>query len=288
MAAQRGAGAAKAQKLLFLFDFPSPRRARVLAVRGGQMNRIVGVLAGWLAVACTAEAGCAPDEYYLDRKISYDVMVGSHPANMILFYHQDGTVEGVYAYAVSTADIVLRGRIEASDRLTLTEYVDGKAHATFEGSYPLARPGWGANNCQFAEGTWRALEGGKEPLAFSIDHAGSGPGRPGRLYQVADVDDDEVVNRAAMAFQRAVAERKPEEVAALARYPLRVRLGGKDGWIASREELLANYDTIFYPEYVELIRKDIPRVMMSTSQGVAFTAGIVWFDAYGRLKTLNN
>ncbi len=255
------------------------------------MKTILAAMCSLLA-ANVAEAECRLDAKQRDRLQSFELMVGSARAKLKLVIRSDDSIEGVYAYATSTEDIVLKGKIEDHERIVLTEFLDGQPHATFEGSFPSKRPGWGTsfeNNCAFASGAWWLAKGGQQ-LPFNMTTSGSGPGKLGRLYLVANVEDDEVVNRSAMAFRRAVIAHEPEKVADLARFPLRarVRVGGEEISIKSRAEFLANYDAIFYPEYVALIRADIPRVMMATSQGVAFTHGIVWFDAEGRLVTLNN
>lgn len=203
-----------------------------------------------------------------------------------------GRVEGRYAYAISTADIPLRGSLDAAGRnLKLTEYdAAGKAAATFNGTFKDSDPQFANGsklNCEVVTGTWTPANG-KPPIAFRLSEDSSTDAGFGHLYDVGGANGDEPVNKAAAAFRSAVLRNNREAVAHMIAYPVETGVSGKRTKIGTPAALLAHYDGIFTAKFRAAIAGDVPRLMFARDQGIMLGNGEVWFDGNGKVKALNN
>jgi hypothetical protein len=268
---------------------------------------ILGAAAfGALALAAPAQAGC--DLRMLNTLAGtafiYDGTIGEAPARLALVFRKDGGIEGRYALATSTAEIPVKGKLEpGSDRFTLTEPgADGKPAATFSGAFPQSEPRPppdpnaprprflpGAiystgpalpadTNCWLVFGA-REEAGASQEVKFertrTLDHP-----QFGHLYAIAGVTDDEVVNRRAQAFRRAIADNRREEAVKHFRFPIAFTIGGKFVGIENEKDLLARYDDIFRPDVRKSLTRLVPRMMLATEAGIVLAFGI-WLDSEG-------
>jgi hypothetical protein len=247
-----------------------------------------GVLAAILVFAAgAAHAACHPEA----SLTIYSGTIGKSVVRVALRL-TNGPVEGRYAYAVSTADIPLRGNLDAGGKnLKLTEYdAADKPAATFTGTFKDSDPQFvnGARlNCEVVAGTWTPANG-KPPLPFRLTEESSTSADFGHLYDVGGANGDEPVNRAAAAFRSAVLHDKREAVAHMIAYPIETQVSGKRTKIANPAALLAHYDGIFTAKFRATIAGDIPRLMFARDQGIMLGGGEVWFDETGKVKALNN
>jgi hypothetical protein len=242
---------------------------------------VLVVAAGAARAACHPESGLTIYSGTIGKAV---VRVGLHLTN--------GPVEGRYAYAISTADIPLRGSLDAAGKtLTLTEY-DGadRPAATFSGTFAESDPHFANGsklNCEVVAGTWRRANG-KAPLPFRLSEDSSTAADFGHLYEAAGATDDERVNKAAAAFRSGVLQNRREAVAHMIAYPLQTQVSGKKVRIAGPAALLAHYDGIFTAKFRAAIAGGIPRLMFARDQGIMLGGGDVWFGPDGKVIALNN
>ena len=126
------------------------------------------------------------------------------------------------------------------------------------------------------------------PLAVYLAAESSTSGSLGQRYAILGVQDDEVVNRGAQDFWRAVKAGDRRAVAARVAYPITVQVGGKRRRLGGPGALLEVYDAVFTPAFRRSIEAAMPRNMFVRDQGVMLGSGQAWFDARGRVVALNN
>jgi hypothetical protein len=78
-------------------------------------------------------------------------------------------------------------------------------------------------------------------------------------------------------LQTAVRTADKNKVAELIRYPISAYRGAKLVSIASPEELIRNYDWIFYPQLRNVLEEATPAKLFANSGGVMIGRGQIWF-----------
>ncbi|HEV7691203.1 MAG TPA: hypothetical protein VGO52_10285 [Hyphomonadaceae bacterium] len=275
---------------------------------------ILGAAAfGALALAAPAQAGCDPKLLNTPAGTAfiYDGKIGEAPARLAIIFRKDGGIEGRYAFATSTAEIPVKGKLApGSDRFTLTEPgADGKPSATFTGAFsqpvppsaavigipkpkfyraPSISPGPVTSpdraeafetNCLLISGARQETSGASQDLDFQRNRTLDHP-QFGHLYAIAGVADDEILNRRAQAFLQAIADNQREEVVKHFRFPIAFTIGGKFVGIENEKDLLARYDDVFRPDVRKSLARLVPRMMQATEAGIVLAFGI-WLDKDG-------
>jgi hypothetical protein len=77
-------------------------------------------------------------------------------------------------------------------------------------------------------------------------------------------------------LQQAVARHDPAAVAALVRYPIRVKLHGKPTYLNTPKAFIKNYDNIITPDIAAVIEKQKYEALFVNYQGAMFGEGEVW------------
>jgi hypothetical protein len=77
-------------------------------------------------------------------------------------------------------------------------------------------------------------------------------------------------------LQQAVAKHDPTAVAALVRYPIRVKLHGKPTYINNPKSFIKNYDSIITPDIAAVIQNQKYEALFVNYQGAMFGEGEVW------------
>ena len=269
-------------------------------------------LFGALALAEPADAACNPALANVPAGTAhiYDGVIGDTPARLALVFGKDGAIEGRYALATSTADIVVRGKLEpGSERFTLTETgADGKPRATFTGAFPEIEPapppsksgsggGFGGvytvpgeyvspgpgkgpdTNCWLVYGERQETGGASQRVklngARTIEHPSFG-----HLYAIAGVADDETINRRVQAFRQAIVDNRREEVVKYFRFPIAFTVNRQFVVIESERDLIKRYDEMFDARRRDYLAGLVPRLLQATETGVMLTVSI-WLDKDG-------
>ena len=245
----------------------------------------------WLAILLVlvqvpagAHAACTRDNP--DMLENYDGTIGEgYRARMTLVF-RGAQVEGLYFYATQLRDIALRGTTDGSD-LVLDELdAKGTPVARFEAKFVDRDPKQrfsGKLECEVVSGTWRKLDGGQAlPVYFAAESSTTGA-----LDNRYGDARDALVHRNAFRFWDAVKRGERKTVAASITYPISVQVAGARKRLRNPVELLANYDAIFSPRYVEAIVGAVPRNMFVRDQGIMLGRGEVWFGFDGKVIGLN-
>ena len=77
-------------------------------------------------------------------------------------------------------------------------------------------------------------------------------------------------------LQQAVARHDPAAVAALVRYPIRVKLHGKPAYLNTPKAFIKNYDNIITPDIAAVIQNQKYEALFVNYQGAMFGEGEVW------------
>lgn len=241
-------------------------------------------------VAPASQAACTRNEPgYL---WNFDGTIAEkYPVRMTLVFSGE-KLEGVYTYRSQLRDIRLRGRIEGGTKVLLDELDDaGRVTARFEGEFvtrdPKGRYGDSELACEVLIGGWSKV-GSAERLSFYLSTEGATAGSLRHRYGTIGVRDDEVVHRGAARFWRAVKAGDRATVAAQLRYPAAISIDGKRRRLQAPKDLLAVYDKVFTPKFVEAILDSTPRYMFVRDEGAMLGSGWVWFGADGKVTALNN
>ncbi len=228
--------------------------------------------------------------------VIYEGSVGKYPVRVALMYRADGVIDGRYAYASSTEDIRLSGRLkDDGKRLELTELdPKGNPTANFSAIF-LDHDASFANgtqlNCEVIDGNWQSTSAGRAlpfklhmdtvlpSSVFTFDH----------LYAVAGIENNETINRAAARFRRAVVKNERSAVAAMIHYLISVTINKERVTLRSAGALIARYDQVFTPTFRKAIEDAVPRFMFARYDGIMFgETGEVWLDGNGMVIGLNN
>jgi hypothetical protein len=84
------------------------------------------------------------------------------------------------------------------------------------------------------------------------------------------------VRQLVVDLQQAVARHDPTAVAALVRYPIRVKLHGKPTYINTPKAFIKNYDNIITPDIAAVIENQKYETLFVNYQGAMFGEGEVW------------
>lgn len=254
-----------------------------------------------VALAALAVALSAPVPAFADNALNYDGTIGTAGVGMTLYTKDVNTsllpaqkVVGKYFYNQYLRDIKLEGETDGNRGITLYELnSDGSKVAVMKGKFPETDPAGNVGRSKLEsevfQGTWCKMNGeGSLPLALRMRSSTvvSAPG--GAEYSVAGVDDATVFETKVQKFRTAVINGDRKVVASQLSYPVLTEINGKRRSIANSAELLKNYDQIFTPSYIDAIKKSVPHNMFARYDGVMLgERGEVWFDADGKVKTLN-
>ncbi len=215
------------------------------------------------------------------RLWNYGGVVGNkHAVQMTLVFTGDA-VTGEYFYLNQRTNIPLRGLVSNERLLTLEELdAGGKVAARFVADLK--------QECHVIAGAWQKT-GSSSKLAVDLVLESGSPGTLGKRYAVAGADNDDLVHRNAVAFWVAVKKGDRKAVAALAVYPVKAQLKGKQVTLASAEELLEHYKAIFTPQYRAAILDTVPHNMNASWEGIMLgKKGEVWLNREGRPTAFNN
>lgn len=223
---------------------------------------------------------------------NYDGSLGERYRVRMTLVFAGEEVSGLYFYASQLKDISLKGRVSDGTDIVLDELdAAGNVVAHFEGKFPERDPRGRFGNsklkCETIVGTWQKVNSPDSlPVYLSLESgtAGSLTNR----YAPAGSDDDNMIHRNAYRFWNAVRLGDKKAVAAAIAYPISVHLPTGRNRLRSPTELIANYDDIFSPKYLEAIANALPRNMFVRDQGIMLGRGEVWFGPDGKVITLNH
>ena len=266
---------------------------------------VLGVaIPAWAAAVCN---GQLPETLW-----NYEGRIGEEDhIRLTLEFHHD-QVYGTYFHATQlqagqVEDLRLVGAVSAGGReLELDEFdasgvMVGKFHGTFVESGP--RFGNRLLTCEVVEGEWGQ---GSMTRPFVLGRTDNSQGTLEHRYAVAGAADDGPVHENAWRFWDALRRHDLHAVAAQVAYPLKVRrIGAKTApsrdeflQVTNSEELVKNFDLIFWQPYLTIVTSGLPRDMNANEHGIFLevvsdgyengAGAFLVFNATGKVAALFN
>jgi hypothetical protein len=204
-----------------------------------------------------------------------------------------GPLKGEYFYVSFLKDIPIEGEIGSDRSITIYELGENnKRIAVIKGQFPETDPQHhfltkSKLESEVITGTWSRLDGSGTLPVYLCSAADTFSDMDHR-YINAGVQDDKALESKVRAFRSAVIAGEKKSVSTMINYPITITVDGKHRDLANAAELLKNYDRVFSAKFVKAIKDAVPHNMFVRYDGVMLGQGEVWFDADGKVKSLNN
>lgn len=236
-----------------------------------------------MTLALSSSAGAQEPPKGLST-INMSGKVGAYPIGMQLTVRdRRDFVSGRYFYVRTLLDIPLTGRREG-DTLVLEEPDGGTFRLRLVSNAPGRKEALTFYNSTSLSGTWTQ---GAKTLPVELGFTGSYDGPPPeRRYESVTAEADAVFEARVGKFLNAVLLGDRATAAQWVAYPLIVKDGVRARTIRNKAEFLARWDSIFPPEFLARLRKDVPNKMFVRDGSAMVGDGDIWFDATGA-KVIN-
>jgi hypothetical protein len=190
-------------------------------------------------------------------------------------------LECSYFYVQYLKDIRLRCSIAPDGNVLFEEFdADGKTASTFKGKFLN-------NEADNVEGVWSRM-GKTKSFPFKLRLLQGSGIAAGNRYKDIGAPDAAKFERKVQNFRNAVLSADKKKVVSFIKFPIEVQVGGKSTKIKNKAAFLANYDKIFYREFVEEIRETVAHNMFHRFDGAMLGRGSVWFWGDGKVIGINN
>jgi hypothetical protein len=179
-------------------------------------------------------------------------------------------IVGTYYYEEHGKEIRLQGK-SGEKNIVLYEYDEmGENTGIFQGTM---------STFEKIEGTWTSADN-KTSYPFILSLEGSIPGAEyGKRYaKVLNNKSDQDVEYFVSKIQSYIANDNKEKLAEEIKYPINVKINGKVTKIQDKDELIKNYDKIFYEEYKQKISKTSTKYLFVNYQGIMVGVGELWIN----------
>jgi len=186
---------------------------------------------------------------------------GKKEIRLLLYRSKSDKLWGSYYNVEELKRYEVKGQY-SGNKISFSEMKDGKEISSFQGTYTDAKK-------PTLSGTYTAGEKvNNTTLTYHIQF----PAVPGKnLYDPICADSTEEVEEFCTKVKKDILAKNKEAIAAKIYYPMVVHIDGKETKLKTKEEFVANFDKIFYPEFVEAIKKNsIPMNMCNSYKGVWF------------------
>jgi len=189
--------------------------------------------------------------------------------------------DGSYCYKKYENKIKLSG-VFNGDQIELTEFINDKPNGFFKGKAFT-------DDTDRFEGIWTDASG-KKQLEFKLTLMSSVSNNPPdyRRYSDFSANDDDVENFM-KKVKSSIANSDKEWLANHIRYPLNTTLNGTEKiTVKDKQQLIGNFEQIFYPAYKEEIKKHCVCNMFTNSQGIMLGRGEIWMGMNNEIIAINN
>lgn len=200
----------------------------------------------------------------------YKGTINNNIAIQMSIYPLEKEIVGTYFYEKQKKEIKLQGKA-GEKSIILYEYDEtGKNTGVFRGRM---------NTVSKIEGTWISADG-KSRYPFTLSHDSTIFGAEyGKRYglPIKNASDQEVEDFF-VKIQDYVVNNNKEQLAEQIRYPITVKIKGKDTKIHNKNEFIIKYDEILYPDYKKVIVNAFTKYLFANYQGVMLNNGEIWIN----------
>ena len=179
-------------------------------------------------------------------------------------------IVGTYYYENYGNEIKLKGK-SGDKNIILYEYDEtGKNTGIFQGTM---------STVEKIEGTWTSADNKMSyPFVLSLEGTIDGAEYGKRYAKVLNNKSDQDVEDFVSKIQSYIANDNKEKLAEEIQYPINVKINGKITKIQDKDELIKNYDKIFYVEYKQKISKTSTKYLFVNYQGIMVGVGELWIN----------
>jgi hypothetical protein len=198
----------------------------------------------------------------------FEGKIGKANIKLSLFCFENGTIKGNYSYTKYETKIELIGTLTV-DKIVLTELINNKENGHFEGIV------FTDNQDRF-EGTWTDEAKVKRvefKLTLSAICGGNFKNRYLDFYGTTD-DVENFVKR----IKKSILENDKDWIANHVSYPIKVTVLKRRITIKNKQQLITNFDNIFYKGYRNKIKLCSPYNLFNNYQGAMLGLGEIWIN----------
>ncbi|MCB2300832.1 hypothetical protein [Clostridium tagluense] len=180
---------------------------------------------------------------------------------------------GTYYYEKYGNEIKLKGKA-GEKNIILYEYDEtGKNTGIFKGTM--------SDIVGKIEGTWISADNKiSYPFVLKLESI-IGSAEYGKRYaQVVNNKSDQDVENFVSKIQNYIANDNKAKLAEEIKYPINVKINGKAIKIQNKDELIKNYDKIFYADYKQKISKAPTKYLFVNYQGIMVGSGLIWINDF--------
>lgn len=230
-------------------------------MKAGYFLTLLTVLSFNTAQALTLEAG----KWY-----DFEGLIGKAKVQLSLFLLNNGQLKGNYCYHTYERKILLSGNM-TGDQIVLTEH-------TADGTMARLKGALASDSADHFDGTWEDMEGIKSfPFRLTLRSI-SGSSYVNR-YSGFLYGSDQDVEDFMKQVKSAILKGDKNWVAAHLHYPIRVSLNGQeDITLKNKEQLIVNFEAVFYPEFKEQIKGFCSCNLFVNYQGAMLGNGQIWIN----------
>lgn len=202
-----------------------------------------------------------------NRWHDFEGMIGKQLAHISVFVEDAGNVTGKMCYSGKQSTYRLQGTMEGN-QIQITIYQQNQSIAQVTGVLT-------STDADRIEGEWKELATGSVQ-AIKISYIASCGGDLTHRYTTIDFADSVAERFMQTAVEKILAKDK-KWVAQNTFYPLNTSYMGKKGvTIRNAQELLNNYDRIFYPDYLLKFRDLCYCGLFHNYRGLMLGRGELW------------
>lgn len=195
-----------------------------------------------------------------------------------MYLFENGDIKGTYFYTKHNKKILIEGT-QSSRGITLREYNSNNVvTGLFEGKTF-------SDSLDRFTGFWKNSKT-QEKYSFELELDSTFRGSWGERYIEAGISSEKKVEEFTKAVYKSIVSYSTNKIIKYVKYPFVAFLGDNRVEIKSEEEFRRNYAKIFYPEFVEQIKKIAPINLSASYEGIQFgDKGEIWIRC---IKTTND
>jgi hypothetical protein len=199
----------------------------------------------------------------------FDGKLGGTAIQLSIYIPDSGNVlKGNYCYNKYETKIQLVGQLN-DDKIELTEFLNGKPNGHFSGKVFT-------DNLDRFEGTWTDNSGTKQiEFKMTLQSACYAHSSSHRYSDFSGTDDD--VESFMKHVKLSILNGDKEWIADHVNYPISTTLNGqKKITIQNRQQLIDNFEQIFYQKFKEKLKTYCVCNMFNNYQGTMLGNGVIW------------
>ncbi|MBE6072796.1 MAG: hypothetical protein E7208_12770 [Clostridium butyricum] len=183
-------------------------------------------------------------------------------------YQLEKDIVGTYYYKQYGNEIRLKGK-SGKEKIVLYEYDEsGKNTGIFQGTM---------STVDKIDGTWISSDGKTSyPFVLSLDSIINGVEYGKRYSVAADNKSDQDIENFFSKIQSYIVNDNKVQLAEEINYPINVKINGELMEIKNKDDLIKNYDQIFYADYKQLISNSDTKYLFVNYQGIMLGSGYIW------------